>query len=172
MERVINWEAQMTNSNLKIQRLNSKINIDVFGDLDEDTNFSQIDLSFAQEIIFNFRGVKKVQSCGVREWIKMVQTISGNAIITFVNCPKIIVDTINMVDGFLPDQAKVESLFIPFYSDITEEEKCLLYHTKAIATSLYQTEVLDSEGNLMELNINEQKYFKFLRRQNYSMEHL
>lgn len=112
----------MTNSNLKIQSVSSKINIDVFGNLDEDSNFSQIDLSLAQEIIFNFQNVNKIQSCGIREWIKMIRKINKNAVVVFINCPKVVIDTVNMIDGFLPAQGKIESLYVPYFSEITEEE--------------------------------------------------
>jgi hypothetical protein len=156
--------GKMTNSNLKIKSINSKFYIQVVGSLDEDSNFSQIDLSFASEIFFDFKNITGIQSCGVREWLKLIKNIK-NIPIYFNNCPKIIIDQINMVDGFLPKNAHVASFYVPYYSEATEEETHLLYEVKANQNQcLKLKEVHDSLGNPMELGVLEQRYFQFLKR--------
>ena len=101
-----------------------------------------------------------------REWIKWIGTASG-AQVQYFDCPKIIVDQINMVQGFLPPQGRVESFYVPFYSDDTGSEKNVLFtfgkeYGDGGLTNI--PEVKDDAGQAMEMDVVEAKYFKFLKK--------
>src|ERR1700692_3874743 len=92
----------------KSQKSGDKLNLTMGGTIDEDADFTQINLAGANQIEIDLATLKSINSCGIREWIKWMGTASS-ATITFNQCPKVIVDQINMVDGFLPSNAKVAS---------------------------------------------------------------
>ncbi|HPI40645.1 MAG TPA: hypothetical protein PLJ21_07560 [Pseudobdellovibrionaceae bacterium] len=135
------------------------------GEIDEDIDFSQSNINSSSQISFDLEGVKSINSCGIREWIKWLST-AKSAQIVFLKCPKIIVDQINMVDSFLPSNAQVDSFYVPYFNEDSGEEKSILFtrNVEFSKENLKTPVVKDSKGNDMEMDILESKYFKFLKK--------
>ena len=72
-----------------------------------------------------------------------------------------------MVAGFLPDNGKVESFYVPYYCDATGAEKMVLFSEGKEFTGADVNppeDVKDDDtGDEMELDVIEAKYFKFLQ---------
>ncbi|MCB0421514.1 MAG: hypothetical protein KDD61_10995 [Bdellovibrionales bacterium] len=136
------------------------------GQIDEDASFDTANISAAKRVKINLENVSAINSCGIREWIKWIKTASGAEEIVYQNCPKVIVDQINMVAGFLPENGRVESFYVPYYSEETDEEKMVLFKS-GVEFSEGEVnppgDVKDSSGEEMEMDIIEAKYFKFLK---------
>ena len=150
----------------KIQKAGTKLDITLAGTIDEDADFTQIPLAGGNEIELRLSGLKSINSCGIREWIKWMGS-AGAAKLTWHDCPKVIVDQINMVDGFLPANAKVQSFFVPYYNDDAGSEKNVLfrYGTEFSEGEVKPPEsVKDADGNDMEMDVIESKYFKFIKK--------
>lgn len=139
----------------------------ISGVIDEDVNFNPYSLAGYEMIELHLQGIKSINSCGIREWILWIGTAAGAASIQYIECPKIIVDQINMVQGFLPAQGQVNSFYVPFYCDDSGSEKSVLltrgkeFSDKGV---LQIPEVKDESGALMEMDVVEAKYFKFLKK--------
>jgi hypothetical protein len=134
------------------------------GIIDEDADFKDLSVAGFDAIDIDLNDLKSINSCGIREWIKW---LSGNssAEIKFNNCPKVIVDQINMVDGFLPKNASVKSFFVPYFNEELGSEKSVLYRegSEFIGNQInHPPSVKDGEGNDMEMDVIESKYFKFV----------
>ncbi len=152
--------------NVNSTAANGKLTLAMSGTIDEDADFSQIPLAGQPEIEVELGQLKSINSCGIREWIKWLGNAS-QAKISFINCPKVIIDQINMVDGFLPANGKVLSFFVPYYNDDSGSEKNVLfrYGTEFTEGSVKPPSgVKDGEGHEMEMDVIEAKYFKFLQR--------
>ena len=138
------------------------------GNIDEDASFAGSEIGAVSQITLDLQEVKAINSCGIREWINWIRTANEGAQITFKNCPKIIVDQINMVAGFLPEKAKVQSFYVPYYCESSGNEKMVLFtEGKEVKGSevFAPEEVKDDEsGEFMEMDVIEAKYFKFLNR--------
>jgi hypothetical protein len=159
----------MSKQNLKIKNVGTKYYLELIGDLDEDAKFEDLYMPDATEITVNFDKVTHIQSCGIREWIQLINPYIKLPFV-YVNCPKIIIDQINMLDGFLPKNGKVESFYVPYYNEESGHEKQILftYGTQFDKNGIYPPkEVRDGDGNLMEMDVVEAKYFKFLIGQKY-----
>ncbi|MFN8790878.1 MAG: hypothetical protein ACK5Y2_05410 [Bdellovibrionales bacterium] len=155
----------MSKFQCKIDRQGTKLSLQLAGVIDEDADFSPLGLNGAQEVHIDMDGVKSINSCGIREWIKW---IGGGAAakVTYSKCPKVIVDQMNMVDGFLPNFAKVESFYVPYYNEESGSEKNILFrYGVEFKEGQVQppTEVKDEGGNPMEMDVIENKYFKFVK---------
>lgn len=149
-----------------MNKAGEKLNVVMAGSIDEDADFTQLNLTGASQIEIDMGGLKSINSCGIREWIKWMGT-APSANISFNQCPKVIVDQINMVDGFLPGNAKVHSFFVPYYNDDSGVEKNVLFRlgTEFGENSVTPpAEVKDEEGNVMEMDVIESKYFKFIKK--------
>ncbi len=72
-----------------------------------------------------------------------------------------------MVDGFLPSTGRSEFFYVPYYNDDSSSEKNILfrYGTEfAEGTVSPPASVKDEQGNEMEMDVIESKYFKFLKK--------
>ncbi len=144
----------------------SQVVLELKGNIDEDAAFTPPDTGSAAAVVLDLDGVTAINSVGIREWIKWIKALPGNAQLSLRRCPKIVVDQINMVAGFLPANARVESFYVPYYSDATGNEKMVLFeHGKQFKDGEVHAppEVKDESGEPMEMDVIEAKYFKFLK---------
>lgn len=150
------------------QQNGSDVIVTLAGHIDEDAQFTALDLSGASgKVVVDIEGVTAINSCGIREWVKWIRTAPNTTSVVFKKCPKVIVDQINMVTGFLPDNGKVESFFVPYYSDESGNEKMVLFEEgKQFNGGEVNppAEVKDESGEAMEMDVIEAKYFKFLKK--------
>lgn len=149
---------------IKIEKASPAWKVTLTGVIDEDADFNPHSLAGAPAIALELQNVKSINSCGIREWIKWMGT-AGPAGVQYFNCPKIIVDQINMVQGFLPTTGKVMSFYVPFYNDDSGEEKSVLFTfgKEFSEKGVQPPEVKDGQGQPMEMDVVEAKYFKFLK---------
>jgi len=83
----------------------------LFGIIDE-----HAELTFFGElhghVKLNLKGVRRINSFGVRSWIDAIRRVPSDALVEFIECPPPVVDQMNMVAGFL-GRGKVASFFAP-----------------------------------------------------------
>jgi hypothetical protein len=154
----------MSEKRLKLKNEGPKFFLELNGTMDEDLSYSDLFLNNPTELIVNFEKVVSINSCGIREWIRWLMQYP-NIRVTYRLCPKVIVDQINMVDGFLPRMGIVESFFVPYYNDDTGGESQVLFtHGKEFDGNGVRppSDVRDAAGNAMEMDVIESKYFRFL----------
>ena len=140
--------------------------VKVSGAVDEDANFQPVDVGAATAVVLDLSDITAINSVGIREWIKWVKAIPSTVQLSVRRCPKIIVDQINMVAGFLPPAATIESFFVPYYADGSGSEKMVLFEKgkEYKDGELHPPpEIKDDSGEVMEMDVIEAKYFKFLK---------
>ena len=156
----------MSKFNIVISQVENKKTVHIEGVLDEDFIFSKYPLSEADEVEFFLGKLKNINSCGIREWINWMGTIKSVKI-KLIECPKIIVDQINMVQGFISKNALVESFYVPYFNEEAGTEKNVLFSLGKEYTNSeinFPKEITDESGRPMELDVIESKYFKFLKK--------
>lgn len=134
----------------------------------------QIDESFPQELhalkangdmVIDLDQVKMINSLGIREWIKFMAAIS-TVKIEFVKCPKIFIDQVNMVQGFITPNCKITSFYVPYFNEDSNAEKNVLYSLgKEFGEGFLNVagSVKGEDGTDLDIDVVEQKYFKFLK---------
>jgi len=149
------------------QQNGAELIVKMGGHIDEDATFNGLELNGANKVVLDLSEISAINSCGIREWIKWIRTAGPGATVVYKNCPKVIVDQINMVAGFLPDNGKVESFYVPYYSDASGNEKMILFRDgqEFKGSEIFApAEVKDDSGEVMEMDVIETKYFKFLQK--------
>jgi hypothetical protein len=134
--------------------------------VDEDANFAAPDVGNFTIVVLDLAGVTAINSVGIREWIKWIKAFPEAVKLKVRHVPKIIVDQINMVAGFLPPGTVIESFYVPYYSDNSGSEKMVLFQNgKEFDAGGVRPpeEVKDDSGEVMEMDVIEAKYFKFLK---------
>ena len=146
---------------LELKQQDSMTRIFVGGPIDEDASFTGVDLGAGcKELVINFAKVTLLNSCGIRAWIKWIQTVPPSVKIAFEECPKIVVDQINIVDGFLPKGAEVRSFDIPYFCEACEGSTI---KSCKKGESYSETVPCSKCGKEAEIDVIESKYFSFLK---------
>jgi hypothetical protein len=139
----------------------------ISGDLNEDASFAGLSIAVGMPIILDLEYVTSINSVGIREWIKWIKSLPSATPLRVRKCPKIVVDQVNMIAGFLPSGTVVESFFVPYFSEETNSEKMVLFqlgkHYDAAGQLAPDEDVKDDAGNDMEMDVIAAKYFKFLK---------
>jgi hypothetical protein len=151
---------------IKVEKAGTQAKVQISGVIDEDADFNPHSLAGATHVDLHLGNIKGINSCGIREWIKWIGT-AGGATVQYHECPKMIVDQINMVQGFLPAKGQVMSFYVPYFNEDSGAEKNVLFtYGKEFTESGVNppADIKDDEGNAMEMDVVEAKYFKFLKK--------
>ena len=98
----------------------NKMNLYFYGNLDENFDFGNLEFGEVAQIVFDFGNVELINSVGIKKWLLGIALIGEtypHLRFSYRNCPRIIIDQINGVSGFLPPNTPVESLLLPFYCE-------------------------------------------------------
>lgn len=144
---------------------NGKTVLNLNGQIDESFPQDLHNLKPGAEMIINLDQVKMINSLGIREWIKFMASVAA-AKIEFVKCPKIFIDQVNMVQGFITSNCKITSFYVPYFNEDSNAEKNVLYSMgKEFGDGFLNVagSVKGEDGSELDLDVVEQKYFKFLK---------
>ena len=111
----------------QIQRRPGATAVEFSGEIDENADFTELRRRLKGPLIFDLGRVRRINSCGVREWVNFVRDVGqAGSPLTFVACSPAIVTQLNMIYNFR-GQAKVVSFLAPYVCSAceTEEEKLL-----------------------------------------------
>lgn len=132
------------------------------GIIDEGADLSFFD-QLPQNARVNMRGVRRINSFGVRLWIEAVRRIPAHLKLELVECPPSVVDQINMVAGFV-GRGRVSSFYAPMVC-----EKCGLERDQLFLVADYRAAgklppvPCPSCGTTMVVDDLEEQYLLFVR---------
>lgn len=133
------------------------------GVIDEDVDFSSINTPLKARYVFDFNGVKGINSCGIREWVRFSEKIDPSTQLVYLNCTQIIIEQINMVAGFFRKGSKVERFYAPYFCEDCDQEKKILIDADKIQDGSAPTVVCETCQKPMEFDALEEQYFRFLK---------
>lgn len=138
------------------------------GDLNEYSSaLDNVVVNPAFDLHIDLKDLTAINSLGIRNFISWIHKVECQRLRVFF-CPRVFVVQLNMVDGFLPKKAEIESFFVPYYSEVSGEDamvlftKYLEYKKEDGKTVLKIPTVHDSQGVKMELDVFLDQYFRFL----------
>lgn len=138
------------------------------GSLNEySSSLDGVDVNPRFDLDIDLRELTALNSLGIRNFQKWIFNVRCERLRLFY-CPRLFVNQINLIEGFLPKKTEVESFFVPYFSEKTGEDAAVLF-TKYLEYKkvegkivLSYPEVLDSQGEAMELDVTSDQYFRFL----------
>lgn len=137
----------------------------IVGRIDE-TFVQDVDgIPYVGEINFNLKNLISINSNGIRAWVILMQKMKA-AQISIYECPKGFIDQVNMVNGFIPSTARIVSFYVPYFNEKNKIEKQVLFvlgQDFKDGKLMPLKKVVDDQGEEMELDVIEAKYFKFLK---------
>lgn len=142
--------------------------ISLSGNINEDAEvvLEQMQSSVTKDTVFNFGGVKMVNSCGVRAWINFLREVSGNKKLVFEECTPEIVGQINMIPNFR-GEAEVRSVYADFACENCDHSEWKLFKEgENLPTNPEDFEAekykCPSCGDTLEMEELEEEFFAFL----------
>ena len=136
------------------------------GSIEESVNFEQLVGNPPAELHVNCKEVPRINSVGVKAWIKYFQGIQGKGTkLKFLECSTAIVEQINLISNFICG-GTVESIFVPFSCTGCKSELVGLFKTadlKKLQLKLPDLKCSKCGGKAVFDDIPEE-YFGFLMR--------
>ncbi len=150
-------------SQLKIEQIQQgDQTIVVFsGGIDEDSSFENVP-KLNSKITFDLSNVQKINSCGIREWIKFQDELDPNLKITYRGCSQVIVEQMNIIKGFVRAGGVIESFYAPYFDEENDEEVKILITPKEVVDGKAPVKK-NAEGVELKFDEIEAQYFNFLK---------
>ena len=114
-----------------------------------------------KKYFFDFEKVKLINSCGIRDWIKLLDELNSAQII-YSNCPQIIIEQINMVHGFIRPGIIIESFYAPYFCESCDDEKKVLIKKAEMFSFNAPIKKCTKCLNQLDFDAIEKQYFSFL----------
>lgn len=158
---------------IQMGQLKFNVNIDgnsravsVEGSINEDLQIEKLSDLKGGAITFDLDRVKMINSCGIREWIRLIESFGSDTKIEYIQVPQIVIQQMNMISGFLSRNAKVISFYAPYFIEDLDEEKQILLRSDEIQNfkAPKMTATVDGAEYELDFDAIEEQYFKFLKR--------
>ena len=152
--------------NIAKEQKGSALLVRLSGSIEESVNFDQLIGPPPAELIVNSKEVPRINSVGVKAWIKYFQGAQQKGTkLVFVECSTAIVEQINLISNFICGGA-VESVYVPFACEKCRSELVGLFKVedlKKMAMNLPELKCTKCGGKAVFDDIPEE-YFGFLDR--------
>ena len=152
---------------IKKDKKDDKDLLSIQGAIDEEAEFPNYELS--GEVFVDLGQVSSINSIGIRAWVLWFGQFKDKVHFSFFNVPKSVTMQMNMVEGFLPPQSSILSLYVPFYCESCDEEKEMLFEVGKQISIEGDSVKIDYEASKIckpdcepELDVVESKFFRFL----------
>jgi thiol-disulfide isomerase/thioredoxin len=131
------------------------------GILDENSDLKPL-RGLTGAVLVNFKDVKRINSCGVREWVNLLGAVPGTQM-TYEECPVVIVKQLNAVPDF-QGKAKVASFFAPYFCKKCKKQAAKLIQASQVKDGKSEEPKCETCGEQMKFDSVPGQFFSFLKR--------
>ena len=160
----MNVSGNRATFHIQVEDLGARALVTISGVIDENADFGALVAVDGKPVEVNLKGVRRINSFGVRTWIDAVRRIKPTTPVCFVQAPPPVIDQCNMVSGFLGHGVLV-SFFAPMTCEECDEHLDQLFETercRALGGKLPPTPCPRC-GRNMEVDDLEEQYLLFVR---------
>jgi anti-anti-sigma regulatory factor len=153
-------------ANIIKEQKNGALFVRIIGTVDENTSFEQMIGPPSQPLIINCKEVSRINSIGVKTWIKYFHNYQAKNIgLTLTECSTAIIEQMNLIANFSCG-AKVESIYVPFLCSHCRNEMVALYRTEEIKKLKFEIPKVKCTkcGKPAEFDDTAEEFFTFLIR--------
>lgn len=135
------------------------------GEMDERAELAELREKLEGKATFDLAGVRRIDSCGVREWVRFVGELPAIDL-TLTRCSPAVVTQLNLIHNFRGG-AKITSFFAPYVCNHCNLEDEKLVEIGGRRAELEAGEMpffaCDGCGRSMEFDEIAERYLSFLR---------
>jgi len=96
--------------------------VEFIGEIDENADFSDLKTRLKGQVVFHLAEVRRINSCGVREWVNFVRELPQVTELIFSHCSPAIVTQLNMISNFR-GPARIRSFLAPYVCERCNREE-------------------------------------------------
>lgn len=93
---------------------------------DAEVHFAALVQKLSPNVIFNFKQVEYVNSCGVRAWINFLRDVEKGRKVIFEECTPEIVSQINMIPNFR-GKSHIKSVYASYSCETCDHQQWVLF---------------------------------------------
>lgn len=131
------------------------------GDLDETTDFGKVAHPGGGALTIDLGGVRRINSCGVREWVNFIRGITAQGPVRLTRCSIAIVEQLNMVFNFRGG-AQVDSFCAPYCCSQCEASSVVLLTPAEVGGGAVPARRCEACGGSSTLDDLPERYLAFL----------
>lgn len=149
----------------------SKENIDdvtlikLSGIVDEDCYLRDIFIDILDKVAIDLSGITRINSCGIRTWVNVMEQLTEEKQVIFIECSPVVMRQFNMIANF-GGKGVVQSFHVPYYCDKCNKEYEFMAETRdymsrelPLKADIYRCNNCNSQLVFDDI---ESKYFNFL----------
>lgn len=151
----------------KVSTQGKDLLMSIEGVMDENCELPAIPAGLSGELRIDLQKLLLINSLGARKWVTWIlRGAEAKGGVVLLNCPAVFVHQINILAGFLPDFARVESFYAPYYCDSCGFEDSVLYvrgkDFDANESRIPESRPCPSCGGQEEFDMVLERYLKFI----------
>jgi hypothetical protein len=135
------------------------------GLIDEEARFPDLEGELGERVLLDLEGVERINSCGVRDWIRWIGARPFSLKVEFEKCSPTFVEQANCVRGIIPGGAKIHSFHVPYFcGGCRELSRRLVDIPPGGGTVALPPEIpCEKCGGRAEVDVIEDDYLSFLK---------
>lgn len=155
----------------KMTQEGKDLRVSLSGVLDENAVLPALKDPPAGRLILDLENVELINSLGCRNWINWIKGKKAADGVVLTHCSPVVVKQINILSGFLGEDAQIESVFVPYFCEECSHEQNALVKIKDLHDTTKFSEIDENIpcpqcGKSMVLDVNKAQYFHFVVQQN------
>ena len=115
----------------RIKERGELTSVEFFGEIDENVDFAELRRQLKGSVVFHLAEIRRINSCGVREWVNFVRDLPNVTDLAFTHCSSAIVTQLNMIYNFR-GPAKIRSFYAPYVCENCGNEEDSLLEVETV----------------------------------------
>jgi hypothetical protein len=137
--------------------------IEFHGIIEESVHFEVLIGKLGKSLTVNCRGITRINSVGVRNWIKYFQKICSEGVkVKFEECSPAVVEQLNIISNFKAD-GEVVSIMLPYACKACSKEYVICCQTEGLNPDMLPLAKCEREDCCIQFDDVESDYFHFLQ---------
>jgi hypothetical protein len=137
--------------------------VEFVGEIDENADFIELRRKLRGTVAFQLAEVRRINSCGVREWVNFVRDLPHVTDLSFSHCSPAIVTQLNMIYNFR-GSARIRSFYAPYVCERCGQEEEKLVDVPSPTSGRHELPSFGCSqcGSAMEFDDLPERYLSFL----------
>lgn len=131
------------------------------GEIDEHADFTPLRSQLRGAVELDLGEIRRINSCGVREWVNFVRDLPEASALTFTACSTAFVTQLNMIYNFR-GPARIRSFHAPYTCDVCGHDEDLLIEVGPDSKVELPTPSCPRCGDVMQFDDIPERYLSFL----------
>lgn len=153
----------MKDFKIDLQSKDQAAHVSLTGRINENAEFTPIK-GLSQAIVYlDLKNIVSINSSGTRLFLQWLHSLDPRSVIHISLLPRVIVEQMNLIYAHLPATTVIDSFYVPYFCEESQEEKLVLYQRgkEFDDSTLHHPTVTSAAGHKMTVDAPAH-YFRFL----------